>query len=155
MHITCGKTNTDHEDELLCYLCSTAENALEQRKRSISHLETQAKKMKCESDKKFPAVPAGTTVRLPIPDLDKGRGDLRNVLAVIMSVTEDGFYRLGTADGILKQLLYARSQSTVCPKKLMYSEDVPQKTTTLRTTAIAQSLVVARDLSDVRARPGV
>ncbi|GFO05418.1 ribosomal RNA small subunit methyltransferase h [Plakobranchus ocellatus] len=45
-------------------------------------------------------------MRVPIPDVDKGRGDSRNLLeiAVVLNMTEDGFYRLGADQGILKQL---------------------------------------------------
>ena len=66
-----------------------------------------SKKMNINSDKKFPPASVGTTVRVPIPDIDRGRGELRNILAVVMMVTQDGFYQLGTTEGILKQL-YAR-----------------------------------------------
>ncbi|GFO19441.1 ribosomal RNA small subunit methyltransferase h [Plakobranchus ocellatus] len=36
------------------------------------------------------------TVRVPIPDVDKGLGDSRNLLeiAVLLNMTEGGFYRL-------------------------------------------------------------
>lgn len=50
---------------------------------------------------KFP--PA--TVPTPLPDVDRGKGDPRNVIAVIKSVTEDGFYQVGNADGTLRNLL--------------------------------------------------
>lgn len=36
----------------------------------------------------------GTTVRVPIPNVSKKRRDIPNILAVLMSVTEDGFYDL-------------------------------------------------------------
>lgn len=94
--------------------------------------------MKAVSDKKFPSVTKGVTIRVPIPDVDRGKGDLRNILAVVMDVTEDGFYKIGTANGVLKQL-YARSQFTVCKKRLMSVEDVPDQETGLRTAAAAQS----------------
>ena len=47
-------------------------------------------------------------VTLPIPGVDKARGSLRNIIAVVIAVI-DGFYKLGTKDGCLKQL-YARSE---------------------------------------------
>lgn len=58
--------------------------------------------MKSDSDQKFPPVRVGASVRVLIPEVNKGRGDLRN-----MSVTE-----VGTTNGLLKQL-HARSQFTV------------------------------------------
>ncbi|GBO23460.1 hypothetical protein AVEN_18634-1 [Araneus ventricosus] len=94
--------------------------------------------MKMNSEKMFPTNSLGTTVRVPIPDVDKGRGDARNILAVLISVTEDGFYRLGTSEGILKQL-YERSQFTLCPENLLRIENIPDYEIPLRSVAIAQS----------------
>jgi hypothetical protein len=37
------------------------------------------------------------------PDVDTGRGGARHILAVVMETTQDGFYRLGTRDRLLKQ----------------------------------------------------
>jgi hypothetical protein len=141
IHISCGHSIQgcdDTEKTLLCVPCFNSENIDKERKRSKACLEKQAKKMKANSDKKFPPVTKGVTVRVPIPDVDKGRGDLRNILAVVMDTTEDGFYKLGTANGVLKQL-YARSQFTVCKKSLVRVEDVPDQETGLRTVATAQS----------------
>ncbi|GFN96603.1 ribosomal RNA small subunit methyltransferase h [Plakobranchus ocellatus] len=39
-------------------------------------------------------------------------------------MTEDGFYPLGTDQGILKQL-YARAEFTACPKEVMKVKDIP------------------------------
>ena len=84
---------------------------LKNEKTSKSFLELQAKKMKPDSDKTFPPAPVGASVRVPIPEVTKRRGELRNILAIVMSVTEDGFYKLGTTNRLLKQL-YTRSQYT-------------------------------------------
>ena len=45
------------------------------------------------SDRRFPAVQIGSTVRLPIPDVDRARGSARNLLAVVLEV-ENNFYKL-------------------------------------------------------------
>ncbi|GFO14781.1 integrase core domain protein [Plakobranchus ocellatus] len=97
--------------------------------------------MKRDSRKKSPAsthpppsplpVPLRAIVRVPIPDVDKGRGDSRNLFAVVLNMTEDGFYHLGTDQGVLKQL-YARAEFTVCPKEQMKAEDVPDNEIALR-----------------------
>ena len=76
---------------------------MEVRKECKANLEIQAKIMKINSDKKFPPASVGTTVRVPIPDVDRGRGELRNILAVVMTVTQDGFYQLGTTEGIVRK----------------------------------------------------
>ncbi|KFD66419.1 hypothetical protein M514_21449, partial [Trichuris suis] len=64
--------------------------------------------------------------------------DARNLLAVVMNVTENGFYRLGTAQGVLNQL-YARSGFTPCRKELIRIEDVPNQEIPVRSALIAQS----------------
>ena len=64
-------------------------------------------------EKKFPTTALGITVRVPIPEVDKEQDDLCNTLAVVISVTEDGIYRFGTSEGILKQV-YERSQFILC-----------------------------------------
>ncbi|GBL62597.1 hypothetical protein AVEN_148756-1 [Araneus ventricosus] len=94
--------------------------------------------MKMNSERKFPTASLGTTVRVPIPDVDKRRCDSRNILEVAMSVIEDGFYRLGISEGILKQL-YPRSQFTLCPKNWLRIEDIPDHEIPLWSVAIAQS----------------
>ena len=101
----------------LCTLCFKAKHATEERKRSKSFLELQAKKTKPDSDKTFPPPPVGASVRVPIPEVDKGRGDLRNILIIVVSVTDERFYKLGTTNG--KQL-YTRSQFTVCPRPFSF-----------------------------------
>ncbi|GFN75687.1 ribosomal RNA small subunit methyltransferase h [Plakobranchus ocellatus] len=83
-------------------------------------------------------MPLGATVQVPIPDVDKERGDSRNLLAVVLNVTEDSFYRLETDQGILKQL-NARAEFTVCPKELMKAEDGPDHEISLRSAATYQS----------------
>jgi hypothetical protein len=76
-----------------CLNCEQQENIVNERKRSRESLEKQATKMLKLSKKKFSEVQVGTTVRVPIPDVDRARGSPRNVLAVVGSV-EDGLYKL-------------------------------------------------------------
>jgi hypothetical protein len=45
------------------------------------------------SNKKYDELSVGTTVHLSIPDVDRVRGSLRNILAVITEVKED-LYKL-------------------------------------------------------------
>ena len=51
---------------------------------------------------KFPKGKVGDTVKVGVPDVDRGRCDSRNILGVIMEadLTKD-FYRIGTKDGTL------------------------------------------------------
>ncbi|XP_060872569.1 uncharacterized protein LOC132946537 [Metopolophium dirhodum] len=114
-------------------------NAMDNRRKAKENLENQAVKMKTWSDKKLKPAEVGATVRVPVPDVDKGRGDARNILAVVIEVTVDGYYRLGTKEGLLKSL-YSRSQFSICQKNLITIDQVPRENTfALRTIATQQS----------------
>lgn len=51
----------------------------------------------------------GDNVTVPIPDVDKGCTELRNVMAIVLNKTDDNLYKLGTENGVLSAL-YCRSQ---------------------------------------------
>ncbi|CAB3239251.1 unnamed protein product [Arctia plantaginis] len=59
------------------------------------------------SRKKIPPVPIGTTVRIPVPEVDRGHGDASNLLAVVLQKTDDELYKIGTKQGVVKTL-YSR-----------------------------------------------
>lgn len=79
-------------------------------------------------------MPIGTTVRIPVPEVDRGRGDARIILAVVLQKTDDEPYKSGTKQGVVRTL-YSRQQFTVCHQELLKKEDVPNEETTLRTVA--------------------
>ena len=94
--------------------------------------------MLTQSDPTFQQAKVGYTVLIRIPHIDKGRGDPRNVLAVVMFV-EGAFYKLGTEHGVLKQL-YARSEFSILHEKLLTLSSVGTEEKSLRTIASSQSL---------------
>lgn len=57
-------------------------------------LQKQAKKMLKSASKKFGPATVGTTVKVQIPDVDKAKGALRNILGVVTNVEND-FYKIG------------------------------------------------------------
>lgn len=77
------------------------------RRMAAENLEKQAKKMKVSSDKSHLPANVGDNVTIPIPDVDKGRGDLRNIIGVILQRNDEGLYKVGTKHGVL-QKLYSR-----------------------------------------------
>ncbi|KAK9743749.1 hypothetical protein QE152_g8306 [Popillia japonica] len=85
---------------------------IKKRHQGFSGLENQPKKMKNNSDHKLPKVNVGETVRISIPDVDRTRGDLRNIIGIILSV-----------------------QYKLFQEKLMVSEDVPNNDISLRECA--------------------
>jgi len=86
-----------------------------QRDLSIKALQHQAEKMKFRSINKFPPASIGDMVRVTIPDVDRGRGDPRNILFVVVSINNGDYYELGNKEGTIEQY-YTRSQFDVCPE---------------------------------------
>ncbi|GBO23378.1 hypothetical protein AVEN_103750-1, partial [Araneus ventricosus] len=78
-------------------------------------------------------------MRIKVPEVDRAKTDARSILAVVLSKTEDGFYKFGTKTGILKQL-YAKCEFSVCEEIFLMKEDVPAVEVSLRLTAVKQSL---------------
>ena len=77
-----------------CPLCRRTATIAKEQASARSNLQSQASRMWRATAKKFPPVSVGDTVTVPVPDVDRGRGDPRKVVGV--EVTADGFYRLGT-----------------------------------------------------------
>ena len=59
----------------------------------------QADSMLKSTNQRFGPVEEGTTVRIPIDQVDRGKTDPRNILAVVMENSGDGYYQLGTKAG--------------------------------------------------------
>jgi len=60
--------------------------------------------MTSRSNAKFPAVDIGTNVVIRIPDVDKSKTDLPNLLGIVLEKTDQDLYKIGTKDGILDKL---------------------------------------------------
>lgn len=147
VHVSCG-VNLEEEGygkSVLCKICKNNADQIKHRDEAKEGLKKQAKKMLTNSDTKFPSVSEGATVRIQVPDVDRAKTDARSILAVVLGITEDGFYKLGTKTGILKQF-YARSQFSVCKEIFLTEDDVPTVEVSLRQTAIKQSLGTGQGL---------
>ena len=72
----------------------------------------------------LPSVKIGDTVTIPIPDSDRGRGDPRNMIGMVMDYepTYDK-YTIGTKAGILTVSL-SGNQFNVCENVFLYEEDI-------------------------------
>jgi hypothetical protein len=98
----------------------------------------QATKMLRTSKRKFPPAQIGDTVRIQVPDVDRGRTDPRNVLAVVAGIENSDFYRLANKHGTLKQL-FTRNQFAICKEKLLSMDEVSTQEMSLREAASANS----------------
>ena len=54
-------------------------------------------------------------VAVPIPMVDKGRGDPRNILGVVVNRNEHDMYKIAVKDGILSTK-FSRNQFDLCPQ---------------------------------------
>ncbi|CAG2242051.1 unnamed protein product [Mytilus edulis] len=86
-----------------------------ERHASGSNLSKQAEKMVARSNQILRPVQVGDNVTVPIPSVDRGRGDPRNLLCIVLEhdQTNDQF-KLGSKDGILNGS-YSRNQFTFSP----------------------------------------
>ncbi|OWR50054.1 hypothetical protein KGM_210698 [Danaus plexippus plexippus] len=46
------------------------------------------------SEKKLAPVPIGTSVRIAVPEVDRGRDDARNIIGVVLNKTDDKLYQI-------------------------------------------------------------
>ncbi|GBN67396.1 KRAB-A domain-containing protein 2 [Araneus ventricosus] len=88
--------------------------------------------------KKFPPPQIGDTVRIQVPDVDRGRTDGRKVLAVVVGIEDSDFYKLANKNGTLKQL-YTRNQFVTCKEKLLSIDEISSQEMSLREAAAANS----------------
>lgn len=137
LHDECKKIS---DATILCTLCFSQIKITQERREAVDCTKEQADRMLKVSDRKFGKVAAGKTVRVPKPTVDRSKGDALNILAMVLDVTDEGLYRLGTRNGILKGL-YARSQFSVCDEELINAAEIPKnQVASLRTISNVQSL---------------
>ena len=84
--------------------------------------------------KRFKPASVGDNVAIPIPDVDKGRAEFRNVLGVITNVSDNGNYVIGTSHGTLKQK-YARPQFIPAKGSFLKVDAIPEDNISLREVA--------------------
>ncbi|XP_050508441.1 uncharacterized protein LOC126885719 [Diabrotica virgifera virgifera] len=136
----CAQINENNKNDLRCLICCRKKSIIENRFQAKDGLLQQAKKMKLNSNKLLPTAKIGDTVRLPVPDLDRGRADARNTLGVVTTVEDNNmYYKIGTEKGTLPQL-FTRNQFSVCLAPLIATEKVSVVEKSLREIAATSSL---------------
>jgi hypothetical protein len=125
-------------DIVVIFLDRMEEAIAVERQGALKGLQKQAGRMLVNSNNRFPPVNVGTTVIVPVPSVDRAKGDHRNVLGTVMSTPYPGMYQLGTRDGTITHL-FARNQFEPTRTNFLTPAEVPSKKTTVRSTAIAAS----------------
>ncbi|XP_043478772.1 SCAN domain-containing protein 3-like [Leptopilina heterotoma] len=135
VHIICGVSGTESEEgfgsQLLCTLCFNKIQMCTNKEKALEGLTVQAEEMKEISNKKFSEIAIGTSAKIPIPSVDRGKGDSRSVIGIVMEVSAEGYYKIGTKHGIIRSL-YSRNQLSSCDEKFLNLEEVPNKPVSLR-----------------------
>ena len=81
--------------------------------------------MLIKSTQRFEPAAVGTTVMVPVPDVDRGRCEFRNIKAVVLECMSNGLYKLGTKHGVLKQA-YSRNKFTPVKESFLELAEVPK-----------------------------
>ncbi|KAK7111892.1 hypothetical protein V1264_011445 [Littorina saxatilis] len=101
---------------------------------------SQAQRMVKRSRVDLKAGEVGDNVAVPVPLVDRGRGDPRNILGVILHRdVETDIYTIAVKAGILHGG-YSRNQFDLCPQRLLTEEDVSlDKAVSLQSAVMEQS----------------
>jgi len=94
-----------------------------QRKEARQGSTDQGERMVKRSRIEHKAGNPGENVTIPIPMVDRGRGDPRNLMGIIIDRDENDLYRIAVRGGVLKGK-YSRNQFDLCVQKLLSEKDV-------------------------------
>ncbi|CAG9577527.1 unnamed protein product [Danaus chrysippus] len=118
------------------------------REAAHQNLKKQAIRMTLASDKIHVPVEIGDNVIIQIPDVDRAKANLRNIVGVVLQKDDQGFHKIGTKYGMLDKL-YCMSELDKCKEKFLHEEDVPNTSLPLRTVAREiQTLLFTRTSSN-------
>ena len=137
----CSVTNTDSSNQVLfiCQLCDRSELIVAERRGAKLNQVKQSESMLSFTAKRFKPADVGDNVLVPVPDVDRGRADFRNVKGIITKCGNDGTYKIGTSHGTLKQQ-YTRAQFIPTIGSFLEETQVPENEITLREVARNESL---------------
>ncbi|CAG9577522.1 unnamed protein product [Danaus chrysippus] len=97
------------------------------REAAHQNLKKQDRRMTLASDKIHVPVEIGDNVIIQIPDVDRAKANLRNIVGVILQKDDQGFHKIGTKYGMLDKL-YCRYEPTSDFSGVLIS--VPESPTT-------------------------
>ena len=134
---TCGH-EVEKANDKLCQFCQNS-GIIDLERQGVKRKQTeQAEGMLAKSAWRYGPADVGDNVRVFLAEVDRGRCEFPNVLAVIVS-SSDGLYKLATKQGYLNSF-YARNQFETLPTKYLMVADVNTgETRALRTAANEQS----------------
>jgi hypothetical protein len=93
VHEFCSKSEASNA---ICQLCSNEKDISTERSQAAESLKRQATRMRNRPEKFLTEVEIEHNVLIPLPNVDRGKGDPRNVMAVVTERVHNG-YKLGTS----------------------------------------------------------
>jgi hypothetical protein len=120
--VKCSMCSKANADLVVCHLCFNEEVISEERRNASESMRRQANRMRNLSERILTEVEVGKNILIPIPMVDSGKGDPRNLLAVVLSREEHG-YKLGTKSGVLCGL-YTRNQFELSDNNFLAKDTV-------------------------------
>ena len=116
------------------------EEIRETRKRTKNNQLMQAERMLKRSRKEMTPAQENDTVAIPMPLVDRGRGDARNIMGFVLNKDQNEMYKIGVKAGVLRGR-YSRNQFSVCQERFLSEEDIDtEKTVSLREAVAFESL---------------
>jgi len=104
---------------------STSQSIQRSRKEAREGILKQAQRMIKRSRLENVPGKVGDNITIPIPLVDRGRGDPRNIVGVIVDRDENDLYKISVKGGILNGK-YSRNQFDLCNYALLTTNDVSQ-----------------------------
>jgi len=98
-------------------------NIIAQRKGARTSQLAQAERMVKRSRIDLAACEPLDNAAVPIPLVDRGRGDPRNILGVVLERDQNYMYTIGVKAGVLKAKL-SRNQFDLCPQRLLGEDSI-------------------------------
>ena len=106
-------TSESTETATECVLSKRLDKIVSERGCAKRAMGVQAERMVKRSRVEVPHGQIGDNVIIPIPLVDRGRGDPRNILGIILDRDENDLYTISVKSGILTSK-YSRNQFDIC-----------------------------------------
>ena len=98
------------------------------REKAATNLFAQAERMVKRARIDLKEGEIGDNIALPIPAVDRGRGDPRNIIGLILDRDENDLYTIAVKSGVLKGK-YSRNQFSLLPQALLCLDKVNTENT--------------------------
>ena len=126
-----NNSDTEQDDPELNTIEERRNNLNVKRETAKRGIEEEGNKMIERSSKRLKTLTVGESCTVKIPDVDRGRGDLGNVIVRVMSIDHLGLMTLGSKFGLL-QGKFTRSEVFPCDEIFLNEDDVPDKQLSMR-----------------------